>query len=258
MSGDTFYFSHDYASRSDEKIKQLIRRHGMAGYGIFWAIVEDLYQNANALRTDCEGIAYDLRTDPEVVRSIIFDFGLFVHDDEKFGSESIERRMNMRNIKSVKASEAAFKRWKNANAMRPHTKDDANALRTECEGNAIKEMKVKESKGKETKERESKAAFAAPTLDDVTAFAEVELIGSKNAPQDFHDYYASNGWKVGGRAAMKDWRAAFRRWTRNEKTMQHDTNSKGPYRGLSARTRADWDALQEWGRDVEQGRVNFP
>ena len=42
---DTFYFPHDYNSRTDEKIKLLIRKHGIEGYGIFWAIVEDLYNN---------------------------------------------------------------------------------------------------------------------------------------------------------------------------------------------------------------------
>ena len=58
MSKDTFYFSHDYNSRNDEKIKSLLRKHGMQGYGLFWALIEDLYNNANALRTDSEGIEY--------------------------------------------------------------------------------------------------------------------------------------------------------------------------------------------------------
>jgi hypothetical protein len=106
------------------------------------------------------------------------------------------------------------------------------------------------------RERVRKAAFAAPALETVVAFAETEGIGSRTAPQDFHDYYTSNGWKVGGRSAMKDWQAAFRRWTRNEKTYD-GTNKQAPLRGLSARTQSDWDALQEWGRDVEQGRVSF-
>jgi hypothetical protein len=31
---------------------------------------------------------------------------------------------------------------------------------------------------------------------------------------EFVDHYTSNGWKIGGRAAMVDWRAAFRNWVR--------------------------------------------
>ena len=80
MSKDTFYFSHDYNARSDDKIKNLIRKHGVAGYGIFWCIIEDLYNNANALRLDYEGIAYDLRADCETIKSIINNFDLFLEN----------------------------------------------------------------------------------------------------------------------------------------------------------------------------------
>ena len=134
---ETFYFPHDYNAMQDEKIKMLIRKHGMEGYGIFWGIVEMLYNNANALRTDYEGIAYDMRTNSDKIESIIIDFELFVVDGDLFGSESIERRLNERKEKSRKAKESASYRWNNA-----------NALRTECDGNAIKEKKVKEKKEK--------------------------------------------------------------------------------------------------------------
>ena len=262
MSG--YYFSHDYAARSDDKIKALIRRYGMAGYGVFWAIVEDLYLNSNVMRADVEGIAFDLRVDPETVRGVLHDFDLFQHDADKFGSTSIERRLEEREAKAIKARKSALSRWGDANAMRTQcernanaSEIDANALRHECDRNAIKEKERKEKESKGKNKRESNAAFAAPSLAEVVAFAESEGVGSVKAPQDFHDYYTSNGWKVGGRSAMKDWRAAFRRWTRNEKTFEHGTPKQAPLRGLSARTQSDWDALQEWGRDVEQGRVTL-
>ena len=130
---ETFYFPHDYNAMQDEKIKMLIRKHGMEGYGIFWGIVEMLYNNANALRTDYEGIAYDLHSDIDTVKSIINDFELFEISDGYFGSLSIERRINERDKKSQKARESAFYRWKYANAMR-----------TQCDSNAIKERKGKE------------------------------------------------------------------------------------------------------------------
>jgi predicted small secreted protein len=133
---DTFYFSHDYNTRTDEKIKRLIRVHGMAGYGMFWCLLEDLYNNANALRLDYEGIAFDLHTDSHTIDSIINEFELFVIDGELFGSDSVARRLNLRNDKSEKARGSALKRWNNA-----------NALRTQSDGNAIKESK--ENKNKE-------------------------------------------------------------------------------------------------------------
>ena len=139
MAKDTFYFSHDYNSRADEKIKLLIRKHGFLGYGIFWAIIEDLYNNANALRTDYEGIAFDLRVDTNIVKSVINDFDLFIIKDDFFGSLSVQRRLEERNEKSKKASDSANYRWnKQIN--------DANAMRTQCDGNAIKERKGNEIK----------------------------------------------------------------------------------------------------------------
>jgi len=142
MPKDTFYFSHDYNSRNDEKIKFLIRKHGMLGYGVFWAIIEDLYNNANALRTDCDGIAYDLRVHSEVVHSVLHDFGLFVFEGENFGSMSVQKRIDERDSKSKKASQNARKRWvsniNDANAMPPHS--DRNAIK-ERKVNEIKEIK---------------------------------------------------------------------------------------------------------------------
>jgi len=36
--------------------------------------------------------------------------------------------------------------------------------------------------------------------------------------ETFFDYFESNGWKVGGRAPMKNWQAAARNWCRRSKT----------------------------------------
>ena len=149
MGKDTFYFSHDYNSRSDEKIKLLIRKHGILGYGVFWAIIEDLYNNANALRLDYEGIAYDLRIDVKIAESVINDFDLFVLKEGFFGSLSVERRLNQRNEKSTKARYSAKYRW-------DKLKKDANALQPQSEGNAIKERKGNKKKGNEIKENENK------------------------------------------------------------------------------------------------------
>jgi len=141
MPKDTFYFSHDYNARNDEKIKRLIRKHGMQGYGVFWSIVEDLYNNANALRMDYDGIAYDLRSDSELVASVVNDFDLFIFNGDYFGSNSVQERLEQRNDKSAKARKSASYRW-----------DNANALQTQSDSNAKKERKGKEIKGKEIKE----------------------------------------------------------------------------------------------------------
>jgi len=50
-------------------------------------------------------------------------------------------------------------------------------------------------------------------LDAVRSFfAELRLSSEAEA---FYDHFEANGWKQGGRSAMKDWRAAARNWVRN-------------------------------------------
>jgi hypothetical protein len=56
-------------------------------------------------------------------------------------------------------------------------------------------------------------AFVPPTLTEVKTFMKNDTWA-----QDFHDYFQSNGWKVGGRAPMKDWQAAARKWKRTEES----------------------------------------
>ena len=111
MPKDTYYFSHDYNCRNDEKIKRLLRNHGMTGYGIFWSIVEDLYNNSNQLKLDYEGIAYDLRCDINIVMSILNDYDLFIINDDFFSSKSIESRIQERSEKSSKARVSALSKW---------------------------------------------------------------------------------------------------------------------------------------------------
>jgi hypothetical protein len=177
MSKDTFYFSHDYNTRNDQKIKKLMSKHGYLGYGIFWAIVEDLYNNANALHLDYDSIAFDLRTTTELVESIINDFELFVINGDTFGSLSIQKRLDERDLKSKKARESARYRWDKEN-------DNANALQPESDANAIKESKGKESKGKDIiKEASIEAANKLKDLFNAEHGTQTRIVSEKTVRQ---------------------------------------------------------------------------
>nr|WP_319398237.1 hypothetical protein [uncultured Carboxylicivirga sp.] len=49
----------------------------------------------------------------------------------------------------------------------------------------------------------------------------------------FFNYYESNGWLVGGRSKMKDWKAASRNWILNTKRFNSRTSS-GPCRSTTS------------------------
>lgn len=153
---EAYYFSHDSNSRNDGKILNLRIKHGMRGYGIFWSIIEMLRDESNyKMRMECERIAFELHEDSELIRSVLQDFDLFIIEDGFLWSESLLRRMQMKDEKSNKARESALKRWNKPS----ESERNANALQTQSDGNA---SKVKESKVKEITNR----AFVADANKD--------------------------------------------------------------------------------------------
>jgi uncharacterized protein YdaU (DUF1376 family) len=213
MSKETYYFSHDYNARSDPKIKRLIAKHGMQGYGIYWGIVEDLYNNANALPTQYDVIAFDMRCEEKVVKSIVNDFGLFAFNGESFGSPSVGRRLDERNKRSASARESANARWekekerseRNANAVQPHSGRNA---------------KGKERKGKEIKEKESK--MSPPTLNDMETYFNEKGYSKQHAKTVF-DYYTEGDWNDSEGRPVRSWKQkCISVWFKDEGKIQEE------------------------------------
>jgi hypothetical protein len=142
---DAYYFSHDSNARNDQRIMKLRMKHGMIGYGIYWAIIEILReQEKYSLNIkDINSIVYELREPEEMILSVIKDFDLFVIKNNVFYSRSLKKRMSLKAEKSDKARESARARWDKTDQT--HNNKNANAMRTHSERNAIKESKVKES-----------------------------------------------------------------------------------------------------------------
>jgi len=123
MAKETYYFSHDYYARTDRKLVALAMKHGMVGIGVFWCLVEMLYEEGGAMPMECERIAFALRTDVVIIKSVINDFELFEFDADLFWSNSIIERLKLRCEKSAKAKKSALKRWEKFRDCG----DDANA-----------------------------------------------------------------------------------------------------------------------------------
>jgi hypothetical protein len=221
MKKNTFYFSHDYNSRNDEKIKSLIFKYGLRGYGIFWAIIEDLYNNTNELQTNYERIAFELREDIIIVKSIIQDFELFVINDNYFGSISVQKRLDERAEKSKKAKESVKLRWQK---HQENKEIDTNVLLPNNDSNTIKESKGKEIKIKETilfNIEERKLKFA-------TTLQPYLLTYGKSFLNDFYKYWTEPN-KSNTKFKMeleKTWslERRFETWAKNEKNFNKKIN----------------------------------
>lgn len=98
------YFSHDCNARNDEKLIALRMDHGAAGYGIYFMLLERCGESTDyACVNDCKLIAFELREDPDLIRKVIEDYGLFEFTENKnrFFSHSFIRRMEFKDRDSI-------------------------------------------------------------------------------------------------------------------------------------------------------------
>lgn len=165
MAKDAYYFSHDSNARTDTKIVDMMYDYGMAGYGMFWFIVEvmresDCYRLENN-RSTWRALGMQMHLKADEVQKFIDDcieqYRLFESDGVYFWSNSLVKRMEKLEETRAKRKAAAEKRWsnnanankKNANALQEDSKSNADEVQEECK---IMQSKEKESKVKESKE----------------------------------------------------------------------------------------------------------
>jgi len=116
------YFSHDSNAKKDPKILKLRMKYGAKGYGIYFMILEDLRDEEDySMSKDYGMIAFGLNEDVDVVRDVIDNFDLFKFKDDgnRFYSESLNKRMAIKDEISKKKSDAGKKgasnRWNGKN-----------------------------------------------------------------------------------------------------------------------------------------------
>lgn len=161
MAKEAYYFSHDANARNDEKILMLMAEHGLEGYGMYWVLVEMMFESTDTcLRHDkIKGIAFANSIAMAKLQDIIdtaIAEELFVSDGVEFWSESLRRRKNKYSDLKEKRSEAgrigAIKRWENHEKL---NKTIATPKQTDSKTMA------NDSKGKESKVNKSKDIYSA-------------------------------------------------------------------------------------------------
>lgn len=171
------YFSHDYNARTDPKLSKLLMKLGTEGLGIYWCIIEILYEQGGYISLDhLETIAFELHQQCDRIASVLKDFDLFKFNEDKLYSESVLRRLEIRTDKSNKARAAANIKWGN----------DASALHPQCNRNAIKGNKRILNKKK-------RKIFIAPTLLEVITYF-TDNGYTKEAAEKAYNHYQLADW----------------------------------------------------------------
>lgn len=144
---DTIYFRHDFDSYNDPKLVKVRMKYKWEWYGLFWALLEIMRADADVVLklSELDAYAYHLQYDIaklKVFLEYLCDVWLLVFDkkDDVFYSVRLQEDVEFMREKSAKASKAARTR------RQGRGKKDANALQTQSDGNAIKDIKEKKRK----------------------------------------------------------------------------------------------------------------
>jgi hypothetical protein len=111
------YFQHDYRSRVDIKLMEVRMKHGIAGFGAYWCLVEMLHEGNGVIKMKPEVIAFELQCDIQMIKDII-SICFNIENDEVTCDrvkENLEIREQKRLDKSVAGKKGMEKRWSSNN-----------------------------------------------------------------------------------------------------------------------------------------------
>lgn len=232
------HFSHDINASRDEKILALRESWGIAGYGLYWLVIEYLFTTGGQARRDSgKLIAKAISEDPRKVQRFLEEaidvYHLFDTDRTYFWSNRLRSELEAIMSKTEKARESVMHRYNkkddksndhrdldNANDEESNYERSTDVVRTNNERSTIREDNIKEYKENKIS---FQSKFKKPTVDEVKDYCtERDNIVD---PQHFIDYYESIGWKV-GKNPMKDWKATVRRWEKNSDSNKQNCSGK--------------------------------
>lgn len=124
------YFSHDSNARNSKKLLRLRKKHGAAGYGVYFMLIERLTEEPNFTSDlDYDMLAFDLHVKRDLIRSVVENFDLFeifegqgsTVNKQKFRSCGLMERMELRAIRSAAGRRGAANRWNNSTSNSPQS-----------------------------------------------------------------------------------------------------------------------------------------
>lgn len=209
------WFKHDSDAHRDAKLKKLLIKYGLQGYGLYFYCLELIVNNIDEsnltfeLEYDSELIAHDLNLSHELIQEMMtymVNLGLFESDSGRITCLKIAKRLD----KSMTSNSSVRKlidsvRESHDSVMMPSSKVMLDKKRRD----------KKRSEEINTKAR-NRAVFVKPSIQEIREYAtEASLTNLK--PSEFFNYYESVGWVIGRQSKkMTDWKAAARGWnTRN-------------------------------------------
>ena len=105
------YFKHDFNSRNDTKLVNLQMKYGYEGIGIYWSLVEIIYENGGYMELNYDLISFNMRASKEILKYLIEDSNLFIVEGEIFTNQRIKEDINLYQKRVEDGAKWANKRW---------------------------------------------------------------------------------------------------------------------------------------------------
>ena len=234
------YITHDFGARNDPKLMDLQMEMGGQGLGIFWCLVEMLWENGGTIPANYKSIAFALRwCKPAEVEKVVTGYGLFEVSDGAISSHSATARINemrtrfgARSESSRKANEA---RW----GKRSQSERNADGIRTDSERNANGIPLTNILTDRQTNKHNNITPLTAADFFEIFFFGNVK--DPAGEAERFVKHYGERGWTYQDGTPVGDADQAAKAW-----------------KPLKAGPRWDAEALR-WYRAIwnaAKGRVN--
>ena len=182
MSNPT-WFSHDVEAKHDPKITMLLMESGWAGYGLFWAILEDLSKEPDYEMhiSKLKVLAYDYKLDITYLENIymlLIEYNLLIENDEYFYSNSLKTRYIKLEEKRQKQSEGGKKGMANRHKKQTDTindnKDNLVITNLQVTCNSIEENSIVEKRREKHNKKESIELREQNFKNEVFSFTQYE------------------------------------------------------------------------------------
>lgn len=208
------WFKHDSNAHRDVKLRKLMMRFGLEGYGLYFYCLEritDKLSTSNLtfrLEDDAEILAHDTGLHVDDVNGMMrfmVELGLFEDSQGVITCLKLAKRLDQ--------SQAGNKTMRNLIAKVKESHDGVMTTSGQGHDSVMLEKKRKEKK------RNIGGRFTPPTVSEVREYCSERKNGID--PQAFVDFYEANGW-MRGKTKIKDWKACVRTW---ESRQPKQTNS---------------------------------
>ena len=210
------WFKHMTNMRHDVRIRRIIKKYGLKGYGLYNTILESITESLTTenpipdLEENAQDIAEYYGEDTVEINEIMcfmFSQGLFKQDEmtARLICDKIYKFIEKNQTKSIEMRQMIDK-----------YNDSYSSSQTILESSDRREQKrteqnrTEESKGKK---------FKKPSKQEIKEFCSENDISIDI--DHFVDHYESVGWKIGNKS-MKDWKATVRNWYRRQNKFEKE------------------------------------